>query len=144
MLEAPPKPLALKPAEPVELTPAEPSGVVPACEPAPMACEPNGVVPVPDEANPGELNDGALIPEPTEDPSGAVAEPKGAVAEPRGPLTWPSNVQQSNKLIPFIAISPSWVSTVGVHTYAGGGSPFRGLRSGSTQCPSKSAITLQH
>lgn len=133
MLEAPPKPFELKP----EPEPCEPSGVVPACEPAPIACEPNGVVPVPDEPNPGELNEGALIPEPTVDPNGAVAEPSG-------PLTWPSSVQQSNKLIPFIAISPSWVSTVGVHTYAGGGSPFRGSRSGSTQSPSKSAITLQH
>ena len=100
-----------------------------------MPCEPNGVVPVPDEPNPDEPNEGA--PEPK-------ADPRGAVLDPNGPLTWPSSVQQSNKLNPFIAISPSWVSTVGGHTYAGGRSPFRGLRSGSTQSPSKSAITLQH
>lgn len=130
MLEAPPKPFELKP-EP-EPEPCEPRGVVPAWEPAPMPCAPNGAVPIPDEPN-----EGAPIPEPTVDPSGAVLDPSG-------PLTWPSSVQQSNKLNPFIAISPSWVSTVGGHTYAGGGSPFRGLRSGSTQSPSKSAITLQH
>ena len=133
MLEAPPKPFELKP----EPEPCEPSGVVPPCEPAPMPCEPNGVVPIPDVPNPDEPNEGAPIPEPTVDPSGAVLDPSG-------PLTWPSSVQQSNKLNPFIAISPSWVSTVGGHTYAGSGSPFRGLRSGSTQSPSKSAITLQH